>query len=289
MPADPPYRGVVVPMVTPFTPAGSIDESAVGRIIDHLLAGGVKGVFVLGTTGEAASIHPDDKRRLAAFAAQHVAGQATTYAGIAGNCFRESVEAAQAYRAMGIDAVVAHPPSYYPLSDAEIEAYFLRLADSVPLPLVLYNIPATTHQTIALDTLDRLRQHPNIVAIKDSANDPPRLAELLRRTGGRGGFPVLLGSSAIFAPNLKLGAVGLVPSGAHLVPELYQSMYQSAMQDRWEEVERLQKQTDATVAKYIKGRTLGASLAVLKAMLERRGLCGRTMLPPLRNFDGGVE
>jgi 4-hydroxy-tetrahydrodipicolinate synthase len=187
---------------------------------------------------------------------------------------------------MGVDAVVAHAPSYYPLADADIETYFLRLADGVPLPLVLYNIPITTHHSIALDVVDRLRQHPNIVAIKDSAGDAARLTELLNRCGGRGGFPVLLGSSAFFTHGLKAGAVGLIPSGGHLVPLSYHQMYEAAMAGRWDEVEGLQQSTDAVCAQYIKGRNLGDGLAVLKAMLEKRGICGRTMLPPIRAFVG---
>jgi 4-hydroxy-tetrahydrodipicolinate synthase len=275
-------------MITPFTPAGAIDEPAIGRIVNHLVAGGVK-VFPLGTTGESASIHPDDKRRVVEATVKHAAGRTMVYAGIAGNCFRESVELAGAFKRLGgIAAVVAHPPSYYPLNDDEIESYFLRLADSVPLPLVLYNIPATTHHSIALDTLDRLRKHANIVAIKDSSGDRTRLGEMLKRTGGRGGFPVLLGSSATFAHGLRGGAVGLVPSGAHLVPREYQAMYEAAMNDRWDEVERLQHETDAVCAHYLKGRSLGQGLAALKALMEQRGLCGRTMLPPLKDHVGSV-
>jgi 4-hydroxy-tetrahydrodipicolinate synthase len=286
---DTKYRGVVVPTVTPFTPTGAIDEPAVRRVIDHLLAGGVAGIFPLGTTGEAASIHPDDKRRLVAVTVEHVAGRATVYAGISSNCFRESVDAAAAYKELGPDAVVAHMPSYYPLGDAEIEAYFQRLADKVPLPLVLYNIPATTHHSISIDAIDRLRRHPNVVALKDSANDAPRLTELLAMTGGRGGFPVLLGCSARFAHGLRHGGVGLVPSGAHLVPREYCRMYDAAMADRWDEVERLQRETDAACAAFLKGRSLGDSLAALKGLLEQRGLCGRTMLPPLRTLSDGTE
>ena len=210
------------------------------------------------------------------------------YAGIASNCFRESMDAANAYKQLGADAIVAHMPSYYPLSDAEITDYFLRLADSAPLPLVLYNIPVTTHHSISLDVVDRLRQHPNIVAIKDSANDRQRLADLLSRTGGRGGFPVLLGSSINFQHGLKHGAVGLVPSGAHLVPDKYQAMFEAAMADNWEKVEQLQHETDATCQQYLKGRSLGEGLAVLKALMEKRGLCGRAMLPPLRDHVGEV-
>jgi len=275
-------------MISPFTPAGAIDEPAVGRIVDHLIAGGVEGIFPLGTTGEAASIHTDLRRELVACTVKSVSGRASVYAGIPSNCFRESVEAAVSYKELGVDAVVAHMPSYYPLSDADIESYFQRLADSVPLPLVLYNIPVTTHHSIALDSVDKLRTHPNIVAIKDSSGDRARLTEMLKRTGGRSGFPVLLGSSSTFTHGLKLGGVGLVPSGAHLAPDKYQAMFTAAMNDQWDDVERLQHETDTICAAYLKGRSLGDGLAVLKALMEKRGLCGRTMLPPIRDYIGAV-
>ena len=93
----------------------------------------------------------------------------------------------------------------------------------------------------------------------------------------------MLGASPQYAHGLRVGAVGIIPSGAHLVPDLYQAMYTSAMADQWDKVEQLQKETDAACASYQSGRSLGASLAMLKVLLEKRGLCGRTMLPPLRD------
>lgn len=276
------YRGVVVPMVSPFDGDGRIDQPAVGRVVERLLRGGVSGIFPLGTTGEAVSISGDDKRRLVEATVQAVGGRAMVYAGISGTCLRESVEAAEDFARLGADAAVAHPPFYYPLSDDELHDYYLALADRIPLPLVLYNIPATTRHSIAIDVVARLSEHPNIVAIKDSANDAQRLVDLLARTGGRGGFPVLLGCSALFTHGLKLGGVGLVPSGAHLMAEEYQQMYLAAMADNWAEVERLQSVTDATCARFLKGRSLGQSIAMLKMLLEQQGLCGRMVLPPLR-------
>jgi 4-hydroxy-tetrahydrodipicolinate synthase len=282
------YSGVVVPMVTPFTPAGGIDEAAIGRLVNHFVGFRLAGIFPLGTTGESMSIHPEDRRKAVAATVKHVAGRAMVYAGIASLSFRESVEAATAYAQLGVEAVVAHVPSYYPLTDDQIESYFLRLADASKLPLVLYNIPATTHHSIPLDAIDRLRRHPNIVAIKDSAPDRDRIIELLKRCGGRDGWPVLVGASANFTTGLRHGSVGIVPSGAHLVGDKYQAMFEGAMAGRWDEVEQLQRETDAAVACYFKGRTLGQALAVLKAKLELKGLCGRTMLPPLHDHVGEV-
>src|SRR4029077_5506304 len=91
------WRGVVVPMISPFTPAGAIDESAVKRVVDHLVGGGVHGIFPLGTTGGALAIHADDRRTRVAATVKAVAGRSMVYAGIPSNCFRESVDAAKTY------------------------------------------------------------------------------------------------------------------------------------------------------------------------------------------------
>jgi 4-hydroxy-tetrahydrodipicolinate synthase len=275
------HPGVIVPMVTAFTSAGGIDDDAIGRIVDHLIGQTIRGIFPLGTTGEAASIGARDKRRVMEIVTRRCAGRATIYAGISGNCLGESIEAAKAYQQLGAAAVVAHVPSYYALSDRQIEDYFLRLADSVPLPLVLYNIPATTHHSISVESVDRLRGHEKIVAIKDSSGDRARLTQLLAHTGGREGFTVLLGSSGSFTHGLRHGGSGLVPSGAHLVGAKYVAMVDAAIAGNWEAVERLQQETDAVCSQYLKGRSLGDSLAALKGLLAEQGLCGPTMLPPL--------
>src|SRR5688500_7640470 len=118
-------------MVTPVTPAGEVDEPAVGRIVDHLIANGIGGIFPLGTTGESPSVPTAEQLRLIAATVKHVNRRAMVYAGISSNCFRDSVEAAVAYGDIGAEAAVAHVPTYYTLSDDDIESYFLRLADTV--------------------------------------------------------------------------------------------------------------------------------------------------------------
>jgi dihydrodipicolinate synthase/N-acetylneuraminate lyase len=99
---------------------------------------------------------------------------------------------------------------------------------------------------------------------------------------------VLIGNSTHMKMGFENGAVGIVPSGAHIVPEMYQGMYDAAMKNDMATVERLQKESDAAVQRYLKGNSLGQGLAVLKAMLEKKGLCGRTMLPPLLDYKGEV-
>ena len=278
------HRGVIVPMVTPFTSNGNIDEAAVRRVVEHLIAGGVQGIFVLGTTGEAVSISREERQVLVMTAVEATAGRVTTYAGISANCFQESVAAARAYGQMGIDAAAAHPPFYYPLSDQEIETWFRELADAIPLPLLLYNIPQTTHNSIPLDVVERLSSHANIVGIKDSANDVQRLDELLRRVGNRDDFSVLMGAGSLYSHGLTKGAQGVVPSMGNLDPVACRALYDAAKSGNQTETERVHQAMLALAGQYQQGRLLGESLSVLKAMMAERGLCGPTMLPPLRTY-----
>jgi 4-hydroxy-tetrahydrodipicolinate synthase len=269
-------------MVSPFESNGSIDLPAVGRLVAHLLAHGASdAIFVLGTTGECSSIPPDQQLRLVRQAVACVRGRATVYAGIGGNCLSASIESARAFAEAGVDAVVAYPPSYYPIDDREMHAYFESLARGIPLPLVLYNIPITTRLNIAIDIVERLSKLPNVVAIKDSTSDANRIAELLTRFGGRGGFPVLLGSSPLFPAGLRLGGVGIIPSGSHVAPMAYQRMMQAADNGDWAGVDAAHAEASAACEAYLSGRTLPQSLAQLKFLMEQKGLCRRTVLPPL--------
>lgn len=275
------YQGVVVPMVSPFTADGRIDEPSVAKVVDYLADAGVAGIFPLGTTGESTSIPLEEKRTLIDLTVKHTAQRAMVYAGISSNCFREAVELSQCAKSAGVDAVVAHPPSYFPLSDREIETYLLKLADASALPLVLYNIPQTTKLNIPIEVVLKLSKHQNIVALKDSSPDRERIEAVLAACGGRSGFPVLLGNSSLFTVGLKAGGVGIIPSGAHLVAPEYVEVMRAALSDDWARVESLQAKVDAVCSAYLKGNTIAQGLAALKSILNERGLCTRHVLPPL--------
>lgn len=280
-----PHRGVVVPMVSPVTPSGELDEGAVRRLVDWLVEGGVGGVFVLGTTGEAASLPQRARRELARLAIERVAGRCLVYAGIGSNCFEESVTAGREYLALGAHAVVAHLPAYFPLAPAEMVEYYRLLADRLKGPLVIYNMPPTTHMSIPLDALDALSRHPNVVALKDSENDLGRLKNVIATFRGRPDFAVFVGPSVHAAETLAAGADGVVPSSGNLAPDLWRRLYEQTRAGRWSEAAELQKQVNAVGHVYQAGRSLGQMMAGLKAGLEVRGLCGPTVLPPLRTIE----
>jgi len=276
-----PYHGVVIPMITPVTPNGELDEPAVRRVIDHLIEGGVSGIFILGTTGEAASISAAMKLRLAALTVEHTAKRVLVYAGISHNCLANSVEAAQAFFELGVDVTVAHLPSYYELHPAEQEAYYITLSHNITGPLMLYNIPITTHMSMPLEVIARLRTRPKIVGLKDSQNDATRLANVMELLGGRPDFAILTGVSALSAQALQLGADGIVPSLGNLVPNLCQRLYDSARQGHTDCVETCQQQLNELSQLLRSSLSLGQSLGAHKAAMSALSLCGPAMLPPL--------
>jgi 2-dehydro-3-deoxy-D-pentonate aldolase len=213
------------------------------------------------------------------------AGRVPVFAGIGDNCASDSIAAGNDYLHLGAAAVVAHLPSYYVLEPAEMQAYFELLARGTRGPLVLYNIPQTTHMSVPVPVVEKLAAIPNIVGFKDSENIPGRLEEVAERLVGRPEFAVYMGVSVLSAAALRRGYDGLVPSSGNLVPELWQRFCARADAGQWDEVNALQLRLDALARVFQRNRTLGQSLGALKAAMQARGLCGPTMLPPLRTLS----
>jgi 4-hydroxy-tetrahydrodipicolinate synthase len=272
-------RGTVVPMVTPVTAAGKLDEPAAERLIDFLVAGGVDGVFVLGTTGEGASVSRPDRRRLVELAVARVRHRALVYAGT-GDSDLDGAAFGNESLAAGADVIVSRPPVSYPVD--RLLPWYQKLLDELKGPLVIYNMPATTKVSIPLDVVEQLLGHPRFAGIKDSENNPARLEELLRRFGRRPDFSIFIGVGVFMAQGLKLGADGIVPSVGNLIPGVCRKLCASSAGADWGAVEDFHSRMNAVAALYQKGRTLNESLAVLKAAVACRGLCAPHMLPPLK-------
>jgi dihydrodipicolinate synthase/N-acetylneuraminate lyase len=272
-------------MITPFTQRGELDMEAVRRVIDFLIEGGVDGIFVGGTTGEASSMPLAMRHELANITSSHVNHRVRVYAGTGDNCVTESVEAANEYFRLGIDAVVTRPASYYSLSPEELFDYYTLLARDIRGDQLIYNIPVTTHMSIPVDVIVRLSDHPRIVGMKDSENNVDRLKEVVRRLKGRSDFCLLMGASVLSAKALMLGMVGAVPSSANLLPHRWRDLFLSATNHDSERAERLQSEANRVASLLQNGRSLGQSLAAIKAAMSVKGLCEPTVLPPLRTLN----
>jgi 4-hydroxy-tetrahydrodipicolinate synthase len=173
------YSGVVIPAVTPLTPDYKLDHEAVERIFDNFRKHGCH-PFILGTTGEAASLPFALKKEFLELAGKLKKGADVLYAGISSNVLEESIALAKHSFDSGADVVVTTLPSYYALTEPAMFRYFEQLAEAVAGPLMIYNIPATTHMSIPLSVIDRLSQHHNFVGVKDSERSEDRLRESLQ-------------------------------------------------------------------------------------------------------------
>ena len=273
------YAGVVVPMATPVL-NGAVDLDAVDRIMRSFAEAGVH-TLVMGTTGEGNSVPQRDGAAMVRRAVEAAAGRVTVYAGVTGLCVAEQYAQVEGFAAAGADVAVAVLPSYYALTDRQMVDYYVGLADRSPIPVMLYNITSTTHQSIPVAVVRELSQHPNIVGLKDSERDLERMEQCIGVSRGREDFAYFCGWAAQSAHSLALGADGIVPSTANFVPKHFRALYDAAVAGDTAEAERLQKLTDSMAVVYQQGRPLGQQLAALKYIMELRGLCGRGMLSPL--------
>lgn len=282
------YNGVVVPMVTPVTHAGFLDKPAVEKIIKSFVKAGVN-PLLMGTTGEGNSVSTIDGQEFIETAVKAAEGKITIYAGLTGNCFIEQLKQAGYYSASGADVIVATLPSYYALTPEQMENYYVKLADSIKGPLMIYNIAATTHMSIPVDVVERLSHHPNIVGIKDSERDMERMEKCIAIAKDRQDFTYFCGWAAQSAHSLELGGNGIVPSTGNFVPGMFRSLYDAAIKGDMDTANRLQEETNEIAKMYQAGRTLGQSLTALKVMMSTRDLCTPDMLMPLTRLTPEEE
>jgi 4-hydroxy-tetrahydrodipicolinate synthase len=282
------YHGVVVPMVTPVKENGTLDTQAVERIIAFFAQAGVS-PLLMGTTGEGNSVSQKDGQLFVETAVKAAQGRITIYAGLTGNCFAEQLAQAEAYTHAGADVIVATLPTYYALTEEQMENYYRTLASSIKGPLMLYNILATTHMSIPVEVIRRLADHPNIVGLKDSERDLERMAQCIEIAKGREDFCYFCGWAAQSAHSLELGGDGIVPSTGNFVPEMFQQLYEAAVKGDMATANRLQDETNEIAKIYQKDRTLGQSLTALKVMMQTKGLCEPWMLMPLTRLSAEEE
>lgn len=278
------FSGVVVPMITPLNKDLTVDVGAVERIVALFAENGMH-PLVLGTTGESSSIGELESFRLVEAAVKAKAKNQCIYAGLVGNQVDDLIHRGNLYISSGADCVVATLPSYYGLTPNQMTLFYKTLADEIYGPLMMYNIKATTQMSIPLEVVTELSSHPNIWGLKDSERDVERMELLIKTYKNNPNFSYFCGWGAQSAGSLKLGADGIVPSTGNYVPEMYKNLYEAAINQDWEVCDTWQNKTDIVAQQYQKDKTLGESLAVLKALMHKKELCNKTMMPPLTEVE----
>ena len=202
------WQGVYPAATTQFTDSLAIDHDATQKVQSALVDDGVDGLIILGTCGENNSLESDEKLALLKGAVEAVGGRVPLVAGVSEFTTKRAIEYARAAEAIGIDALMLLPCMVYVPRVEELEAHFRAVAEATSLPIMLYNNPPAYRVNVDFDTLARLENVPNIVAIKESAPDPRRFTDLINRFGDR--YTVMAGLDDVALEGLMLGASGWV-------------------------------------------------------------------------------
>lgn len=283
-------RGIIPPMVTPLRGPGELDREGLERLIEHILAGGVHGLFIMGTTGEGPSLPHSVRYELVRAVCAQVKKRVPVYVGITDTIPAESIALSRFACEQGADAVVAAAPYYLPMAQSELLDYVEWLVGQVPLPLVLYNIPTCTHIRIEPETVRRMADLPGVIGLKDSSADMRYFQVLREMFCDRPDFKILMGTEELLAESLLLGAAGGISGGANLFPRLYVDLYEAALAADLYEVRRLHRivmTVSATI--YNEGQSASSVLKGIKCALQIMGICRDTAAEPLRSFQGPVR
>ena len=281
-----PLRGIVPPLVTPLSDPNALDRPALLRLIEHMIAGGVHGLFVLGTTGEGPALSYKMRRTIIEESCRAVAGRVPVLVAISDTSVEESLELGKWAVECGADALVATSPYYAGVSQTDLYRLIEILATQLPLPLFLYNMPSLTKTYFAPETVAKASKLPNVYGIKDSSANMDYVAQVIEAVKDRKDFTVLVGPEELLTEAIALGAHGGVNGGANLFPRLFVHLYEALIAGNMTTAAKLQQKVlDLGGLLYNTGEKESSYLRGLKLGLELMEICPATMAPPYQAAD----
>jgi len=277
-------RGIIPPLVTPLVDRDQLDVSGLAKLVKRVLDGGVHGLFILGTTGEAPSLSYRLRRELIERVCQLTGGRVPVLVGITDTSFIESVALARHAAAVGADAVVLSTPYYFPAGQTELTRYVQHISEQLPLPLVLYNMPSLTKVWFEIETLRKLSEIPSIVGVKDSSGDLDYFARLTQLREIRPDWSLMMGPEAMLPQAIQLGGHGGVNGGANVFPQLFVAFYQAALAGDAQRLQELQAIVDEFQAVYEIGKYASRFIKATKCCLSLLDVCDDFMAEPFNRF-----
>lgn len=280
-------RGVVVPMVTPLAADGvTIHEAGVHQMVERLVADGVHGVFVGGTTGEVWALDDEQWSRLVRFSKEALAGRTPLYVGVSHHSTAGAVARARRAEQLGADIVVSLAPYYIPPGQADIVRHFQALAGATALPILIYQYPGIVKTSISLATYVELAKIPTVIGVKDSLADVTEFHHMILTLRDQGqDFRLFLGTDVLGNIAFKMGAQGLVPSLGNVAGRYIVQAYEAALAGDWERSMAAQAKASALKAVYrvVPGDSVfDGLLAGLKGALTLLGVEAGPPAAPLR-------
>ena len=233
------FHGVFPYLVSPIDPTGNICTEVLGRLCDDLIKSGVHGLTPLGSTGEFAYLSQAQRTSVVQTAIEAAKGRVPVIAGVASTSTADAVAQAKAYQRLGANGILAILEAYFPVADAQIESYFLAIADAVDIPVVIYTNPQFQRSDLTLDVIARLATHPRIGYIKDASTNTGRLLSIMNRCGAQIG--VFSASAHIPAAVMLIGGLGWMAGPACIISRQSVELYNLCKSARWEEAMVLQR------------------------------------------------
>ncbi|MCU0719222.1 MAG: dihydrodipicolinate synthase family protein [Pirellula sp.] len=281
----PTYSGIIPPLVTPLRSRDEIDHLGLERLVNHVISGGVHGIFILGTTGEAPSLSYRLRRDLISLVTKQVAGRIPVLVGVTDTSYVETVELARHAYELGADAVVLSTPYYFPAGQTELLGYMEHLLVDLPLPLVIYNMPSLTKVWFEIDTILKLAHHPRIIGIKDSSGDLNYFEQATALKKIRPDWFVMMGPEAMLIPALERGGDGGVNGGANVMPQLFVECYKAHQSGNLNRAAELNAIIQTWQYVYDIGKYASRHIKATKCSLSILGICDDFMAEPFNRFQ----
>jgi 4-hydroxy-tetrahydrodipicolinate synthase len=269
------FAGAGTALVTPFTPAGDLDEAALRRLVRRQIEARIDVLVPCGTTGESATMTPAEQERVVAIAVEEAKGRVPVLAGAGSNDTRVAIERARVMSGLGADGILSVGPYYNKPTPEGFFRHFSAIADASPKPVVVYNVPGRTGSNIDTRTLLRMAEHENIVAVKEASGNLGQVMDILRDRPK--GFLVLSGDDAFTLALMALGGEGVISVAANQIPGPMHDLTAACARGDWPEARRIHY-------RYLGLMNLNfieSNPVPVKASLALLGLCAESFRLPL--------
>ncbi len=280
-----PLKGIIPPMLTPLLNYDKLDNQGLENMVEYLISGGVHGLFILGTNGEATSLSYKIRKELVKKTCELVDHRIPVLVGITDTSIESSLDMAESSEKSGAVAVVISPPYYFPLNEKEVDTYFETITSRLSLPFLLYNIPSHTKINITLESVKKMKEK-GALGIKDSSGDMMNLYMLINEFKDSPDFSIIAGTELFLPETIMNGGHGAVAGGANLFPELFVKLYEASLKKDLKTISQLREKvlllytTIYAVGNNATKYTLGA-----KCGLSVKGICSDYMAPPNKKFN----
>jgi 4-hydroxy-tetrahydrodipicolinate synthase len=278
----PTFNGIIPPIITPLLNNETLDIKGLENLVEHLISGGVHGLFVLGTTGEATSLSYELRKELIKRTSEFVNKRIPVVVGITDTSLEGSLEVANYSAEQGLDGVVIAPPYYLPISQEEMREYLEVMVPQLPLPFLMYDMPGCTKVHMSVSTIRRAKEL-GAVGVKDSSGDINYLYSLIQEFKDSPDFAVIAGTELFLPETILYGGHGAVAGGANLFPKLFVDLYNASLAKDFEKVKVLRDRVIMiNDLIYNVGKNNSRHIKGIKCALSVMNICSEYVAAPIR-------